>query len=98
MKTHFFATNVVGEEPFLMIDLANMHQIKISTPQSTYPTFLLILICFLIFLVIFATCVMVVSFFRRKMAKNREFLISRSATSETLIIESTLTNYNSIDV
>ncbi|CAI2352524.1 unnamed protein product [Caenorhabditis sp. 36 PRJEB53466] len=82
-----------------------MHQIvSHRVPATRISTFVVVLISFLLVLVIFSTCVMCISYIRRKLKKRESSpLLCRSETSETLI-ESTLINsdaptmYSAIDV
>ncbi|EFP00686.1 hypothetical protein CRE_21164 [Caenorhabditis remanei] len=92
-----------------MIDFNNMvsviHQIvSHRVPTTRISTFLVTLISFLLVLVVFATCVMCITYVRRKLKRRQENgLLCRDATSETLI-ESSLINsdthtmYSAIDV
>ncbi|KAF1755349.1 hypothetical protein GCK72_021918 [Caenorhabditis remanei] len=88
-----------------MIDFNNMNQIvSHRVPTTRISTFLVTLISFLLVLVVFATCVMCITYVRRKLKRRQEnSLLCRDATSETLI-ESSLINsdthtmYSAIDV
>eukprot|EP00081_Caenorhabditis_elegans_P002042 NP_001023964.1 Uncharacterized protein CELE_F53F8.6 [Caenorhabditis elegans] len=100
------ATNVVGgEDSDNMIDFNNMHQIvSHRVPTTRISTFLVTIISFLLVLVFFSTCVMCITYIRRKLKRRHENgLLCRAETSETLI-ESTLINsdtqtmYSAIDV
>uniref|UniRef100_A0A1I7V2V3 Transmembrane protein n=2 Tax=Caenorhabditis tropicalis TaxID=1561998 RepID=A0A1I7V2V3_9PELO len=107
-KFKIHATNVVGGPSHLqhtMIDFNNMHQIvSHRVPTTRISTFLVTLISFLLVLVLFSTCVMCITYVRRRLKRRQESgLLCRDETSETLI-ESTLINsdtqtmYSAIDV
>ncbi|CAL2047838.1 unnamed protein product [Caenorhabditis brenneri] len=107
-KFKIHATNVVDDPSYLrtnMIDFNNMHQVvSHRVPTTRISTFLVTLISFLLVLVLFSTCIMCITYIRRKLKRRQEnSILCRDETSETLI-ESTLINsetqtmYSAIDV